>query len=69
MYIYIYLLLEAKRSDVDFFYVFTITTATAVARVVERTVPVAFGPVVDTVGLIATAELGKSSREATGGRH
>lgn len=34
----------------------------------EGTVPVALGPVVHTVGLVAVAELGKGPRETTGRR-
>lgn len=45
---------------------FTVTTS---ARVVERTFPVALGPVVHTMGLVASAKLGKGSREASSRRH
>jgi len=36
---------------------------------VERTVPVTLGPVVHSLGLIATAKLRQGSRKATSGRH
>jgi len=44
-------------------------TAIAAARVVERTVSVALGPVVDTMGLVAAVELGQGAREVAGRRH
>lgn len=43
-------------------------TAAAAARVVERAISVALGPVVHTVGLVAAAELGQGAREVAGGR-
>lgn len=45
-----------------------LTAATVVARVVERTVSVALGPVVHTVGLVPAAEFGQGSREAASRR-
>lgn len=48
---------------------FVIPTAIVASRVVERTVPIALGPMVHTLGLITAAELGKGSRKIARGRH
>lgn len=53
-------------SDID---LFLCNAAAVTARVVERTVSIALGPVVHTVGLVAAVELGQGSREVTSGRH